>query len=130
MVERPDGVERRYLVQFAKSFAPGKGALEIRDEGGKRKGRGAGRWKTLAIVRGGQPGRGHPAPAAERAELTVQLRRGGPESGGPGRPEVSLALTDVEGTLFVRCDKPSPALFGVIPSTAGGNPMMRLEPVV
>ena len=130
MVERPEGVDRRYMAQYARAFATG-GDFEV-DDGTRRVGRqrnGAKRGaKTLAVLRG--QGAMEPSGVASReAELVVRLGRE-PMGEGTGRPRVLLKLLLIEGTLFVQCELPSPALFGVVPSMSGGNPMMRLEPVV
>ena len=130
VVERPEGVDRRYMAQYARAFATG-GDFEV-DDGTRRVGRqrtGAKRGaKTLAVLRG--QGAMEPSGVASReAELVVRLGRE-PMGEGTGRPRVLLKLLLIEGTLFVQCELPSPALFGVVPSMSGGNPMMRLEPVV
>ncbi len=130
-MQRPDGVERRYLTQFAKSFAV-DGTFEI--DGDTRRngthGRGVkGRSKTLAILEGGGR-RQTPDGARHQAELMVRLERESTEKETEERPDFLLKLLLIEGTLFVQCDLPSPALFGVVPSLRSGNPMMRLAPVV
>jgi KaiC/GvpD/RAD55 family RecA-like ATPase len=131
VMQRPYGVERQYLNQYAKSFV-NRGAIEVDD--GLRKapvhGRGAkGRSKTLAILQG-RDARRTPEDLSSEAELIIRVQRDSAERETAEQEKVVLKLLLIEGTLFVHCDLPSPALFGIVPSMSGGNPMMRLEPVV
>jgi KaiC/GvpD/RAD55 family RecA-like ATPase len=131
VMQRPYGVERQYLSQYGKSFV-NRGAIEI-DEGLRKAqahGRGAkGRSKTLAILNG-QDTKQAPDSLSSEEELVVRIWRGSAVTENTERAKVTLRLLLIEGTLFVQCDLPSPALFGVVPSMSSGNPMMRLVPVV
>jgi KaiC/GvpD/RAD55 family RecA-like ATPase len=131
VMQRPYGIERKFLNQYAKSFA-NRGAIEVED--GLRRApahkRGAkGRSRTLAILQGPDT-RQTPDGLASEAELVVRLWRDSAGGENAERAKVMLKLLLIEGTLFVQCDLPSPALFGVLPSVSSGNPMMRLELVV
>ena len=131
VVERPAAVERRYLAQYAKAFADG-GPLEMHDAFGKagEHRRRTERTKVLAIIQGRESGR-PPDRALPEAELTIRVDRESPDrESHPVRPKVQLKLLLIEGTLFLQCELPSPALFGIVPSLSGGNPTMRLEQIV
>ncbi len=126
VMERPDGVDRRYLRQYTRSFAAGRGKVELEGEHKARLEGRAKAGKTLVILGGGEL---RAESVRTTPQLVLKISREKADD-GRGRPAVSLKLEEIEGTLFLECLLPSPALFGVIPVTSGGNPLMRIEPVV
>ena len=129
VIERPDGVEKRYLTQYVRAFS-GDGPIEIGDRprteerGGRAKAR-----KTLAVVQGQGTGQ-TPEGAVPEAELVIRIVRERESGGAAERAKSLMKLLLIGGTLFVQCELPTPALFGVIPGMSGGDPTMRLEQVV
>jgi KaiC/GvpD/RAD55 family RecA-like ATPase len=128
-LQPPGDVDRRYLSLYAKSFAVGKGLLQLGDGVGDWGARAGGRGRAgRSLVIGGAK---KAEKGEQRADLSVTLaRKEEVDAGTNQRSAVYLKLTEIEGTLFLQCDAPSSALFAVVPGMSGGNPMMRLEPVV
>ena len=131
VVQRPKGVDNRFLGQYSRSFAAGGGAIQLSEHGGTVKdalGEKSGRRKLLAVAVG-DPGT-VPGRSPSDADLVVRLRSGKNEPRADVRSSDHLRIVNEGGTLFVKCDLPLPATFGVFPEMSGGNPMLRLQPIV
>jgi KaiC/GvpD/RAD55 family RecA-like ATPase len=148
VLEKPNGVDRRYMNQFAKSFGAGaKDRLLIlgvgREKGGPGLGKGISgghrkKQRVLSIIGGSSLSRAESGPESHwsegvrgRADLTLVLGRSGEITQGlTERASVHLKLMEIEGTLFVGSEVPWSGFYAVIPGVTGGNPMIQLEPVV
>jgi KaiC/GvpD/RAD55 family RecA-like ATPase len=141
VLQRPRDVETRFINQFAKSFGGGKGQLRIvgpepQDSEAIGGGKGGSRrpgGRTLAIWTDPEEGLISPTPAKGKLgpDMTIVLGRPSPGSASfTKEASTHLRFIVIEGTLFAECLLPWSSLYGVIPGTTGGNPMMTLEPVV
>lgn len=123
ILEKMKGVEARYLHRCAESFG-GKGKIRLAPLGEAPYGKGT---KALRIVDGSMERHEDP----RKSKLTIALGRSTDLAPGlAGIATVHIRILDVEGTLFVESDAPWSAHFGVTPMMTGGNPTMKLEPIV
>lgn len=154
LYNHPD-VDRKFLLQYLKSFAVGgkKGQVTVAGTAGsmqkKRKSlntaigalhesKSKGKGKTLVIL-----GRELRSPSSQadsfeslkslqqKTDLVVIVGKTG--SFDPRDAEQAatyLKFVEIEGTLFVESEVPWSPLYAVVPGRTGGNPMIILEPVV
>jgi KaiC/GvpD/RAD55 family RecA-like ATPase len=155
LLYNPPDLDRQFISQYLKSFAGGgrkgqiivseaasptetklrsldKGFVELQDSSRK------GRSRRLAILWRGP--RGSDSWDASQADLKALKQKTDlamiiGKSGSLGFSDAEqagtyLKLVEIEGTLFVQSDAPWSPLYAVVPARTGGNPTMKLEPVV
>ena len=142
VMQRPRGIEERFVTQYAKSFmgAKSKTGMIVLDgsEGSQRVLERLKPGAKILCVASPQAGGREGAKTWEEtvdtlldmAELTIIFGR--PDVKGPAveGAETRLRLLQIDGTLFVQGEVPWSPFLGVIPTMTAGNPMIQLEPLV
>jgi hypothetical protein len=141
-MQKPRGIEERFVTQYARSFmgAKAKTRMIVLDESKssqrllERLKPGA---KILAVTfpqiwgrEGAKTWEQTVDSLLDMADLTIIFGR--PEMKGPAveGAETRLRLLQIDGTLFLQGEVPWSPLLGVIPTMTAGNPMIQLEPLV
>jgi KaiC/GvpD/RAD55 family RecA-like ATPase len=141
VMQKPRGIEKRFITQYAKSFmgAKAKTGLVVWDgpDGSRRVlERLKPRAKILALaslqnsgLAEAKTGREMVDALRDKAALTIIFASSGMKDPFEGA-ETRLRLLQIDGTLFVQGELPWSPVLGVIPTMTAGNPMIQLEPLV
>jgi KaiC/GvpD/RAD55 family RecA-like ATPase len=123
LVQAPPNGNLGFLRQYVKAFGKAGRATILTDRVE------AVHPERVLTILAGSGSKAEKPHAGGRSGPTIILSSEGVEN---SRQQVSahLELTILDGTLFAHGGAPWTPLFGVVPESTGGNPSLRLEPVV